>query len=207
MSAGEEGDGDAEPVEIEDPEGYVAHRRLKSIFDIRSDIHTARQQVRLEAYGDRYQALCAYRTLLDGYIMELTPLLRKYDPGPELLTQRDFGTVELKPEAREKPGRTHSEVYDPYDDTLGSNWVPVREAPEPTTFRLRGLQSVFQLPDPLSHTWELENHSARHETVTVSAEAQPDFEMMDRMVLAANNFLADIGFELDPEEGTGEWEV
>jgi len=76
---------------VEDPEQIVQSRRLEAIFDIRDELREYRKIILIESYDNhgmsRFQALSGYRTLANNYLMEIQPLLEKYESGKELLSE------------------------------------------------------------------------------------------------------------------------
>jgi hypothetical protein len=217
MSETDPENGDGEPQEIKDPNAYVNHRRLRSIFDIRDDMTEARAKVKTAPHSRRYseyEALSAYRALVDSYIVETEPLLRKYKPGPSLLQSKDYGSVIVEPESRSvsRAGASRTqEVYVGDDPETSEDWVPVVRVPEGKEFDLTGLLSLIHLPDPITAEFELHisgsGYKMRQEMMYTST-TQISFASLDTMVRSVNNFLADIGFELDPEDEDSEpWDI
>jgi hypothetical protein len=176
------------PQEIKDPEAYVNHRRLRSIFDIRDGMVEARRNVKLAPHDENfslYEALSAYRALTDSYIVETEPLLRRYQGGIKLLEKADFGTIEVEPEVPNF-GR-------------GTN----RHSVEPEVYEMKGLLSLVDSPDPLTAEYDVRRPSGRGKgRETGVTKRQVPFATLDNMVRSLNNFLAEVGFELDPQEDT-----
>jgi hypothetical protein len=195
---------------IADPESQVNHRRIKTIFDIRDSMTEARQKVKLASHNRniaRYEALSAYRALVDSYVVETEPMLRRYDPGTELLENQDFGAVTVNVETKQplKGRDTYNstvEVDVRSDPSIDKDWVTVSEVPKPVKYDVTGLLSVINLPDPLRPQFELNRSQTMLSSTNCifSPTYQIDFEVLDRMVRSINNFLAEIGFEVDPQE-------
>jgi hypothetical protein len=199
------------PERIEDSEDYSKQRRLKSVFDIRRDIHETRTDIKFETHklSQRHQAITAYRALVESYLFEIEPLLRRYGDGEYYLTEYDFGHLTLAPETRAASGNAilTVELYFPNLDTPHNGntdpWKEVREkyVPEPITYDFTGLQSLFSSPDSLIlHDEVKENDSFKAETYTYVQKSQIPMSMLDEMVRVMNEFISDIGFELEPEK-------
>lgn len=189
------------PEEINDPEEYVNRRRLESIFKIRDRLHDARLQIRAKD-TDRYAAVSNYRSLVDSYVIEIEPLLRRYGDGPELLTDRNFGVLEIEPTTRKsaRAGSAATQVH------VDGDWLTVKTPPRSVRYELHGLNSLFRLGDPVTHTFTADAGSLGNRTVSWEVETQPDFGTLDAMVREVNDFLAEIGFELDADDGDT-WEI
>jgi hypothetical protein len=197
----------SEPQEIRDPEAYVNHRRLRSIFDIRDDMVEARKKVKLAGHSREfttYEALSAYRALTDSYVVEAEPLLRRYEGGIELLEKVDFGTETASPPyhkmSRGQRGAFEVDLVNHDRDT-----VRLESPPQEKEYNLNGLLSVIECPDPLvaEYEWRSAQRSNRGGgTVNYVHKQQISFSTLDRMVRSLNNFLAEIGFELDPQDDT-----
>ncbi len=196
---------ESEPKEIKDPEAYVNHRRLRSIFDIRDDMVEARKKVKLAGHSGEftsYEALSAYRALTDSYIVESEPLLRRYEDGVELLESADFGVESVSPPYH----RASQYQRGQYAVELGGHkrdTVLLSHPPEERLYELNGLLSLIECPDPLSaqYEWKTARSSNRGGgTVSYSHKQQLSFSTLDTMVRSVNNFLAEIGFELNPQE-------
>ena len=198
------------PERIEDSEDYTIQRRLKSVFDIRRDIHQTRKEIRFASHkrNERYQAVCAYRALAESYLLEIEPLLRRYGDGNHYLNQSNFGSITLKAETR---NTSHShmagvELYFPnapienYKDR--SRWIPVdsNTIPEPKTFDFQGLSALFDTPDTLRLVGQPSKPQGRiSKQYTYVQKSQIPMSTLDDMVRTMNEFLSDIGFELEPE--------
>ena len=199
------------PERIEDSEDYTVQRRLKSVFDIRKDIHQTRKKIRYASHkrNERYQAVCAYRALAESYLLEIEPLLRRYGDGDYYLNQTDFGFVTLEPETRESQAYRYGgvELYFPnapignYKDS--SSWIRVNpdSVPESVTYEFTGLNALFDVPDTLMLADQVKQaaSSRRAKEYTYVQKSQIPMSALDDMVRTMNEFLSDIGFELDPE--------
>ena len=210
-------DKSGEPTTVRDPESYINKRRLKGIFDIRDEMTEIRKKVKVAPHADSvssYEALSAYRALVDSYDVETESLLRQYKGGLDLLQSRDFGTAQIAPRYQNKPeywGGGKYEVYVADDPTINNSRIAVNQPPEPTVFELTGLLSVVSTPDPLVAEYELHRSGDRHglgdNSVLYRCEGQISFRTLDTMVRALNNFLGKIGLEVDPEEESEPWDI
>jgi|APHM01.1.fsa_nt_gi hypothetical protein len=170
--------------QIEDPEQIVQARRLNSIFDIRDELREYRKIILMESYDNhgitRFQALSGYRTLANNYLMELQPLLEKFDKGEELLTEKDFGYATIQPP----------------DDA---------EDPQIKQVELIGLESIWTVPDPLKAEYRVEvydniNKTNKMESTTTTDQFAP--HTTDKFIREMNRFLSVIGFELEPQQNS-----
>lgn len=198
------------PEKIEDSEDYTVQRRLKSVFDIRKDIHQTRKKVRYASHkpSERYQAVCAYRSLAESYLLEIEPLLRRYGDGEYYLSESDFGSITLEPETRDTSTNRLGglELFFPnapidnYKDN--SSWIRVNASsvPEPVTYEFTGLTALFDVPDTLILADQVkQERSRRAKEYTYVQRSQIPMSALDDMVRTMNEFLSDIGFELEPE--------
>lgn len=194
---------------IRDPEAYVNSRRLKSIFDIRDAMVTVRADVKTAPYrdGSKFEALSKYRALVGSYVVETEPLLRRYEGGPELLHKQEFGHQMLSVREVDQSGYNHESTHtvDVSDDqSIRYDTVRVRGLPDPKAYDLTGLLSIVEYPDPLEAEFELES-AQKHKisgTINYTRTAQVAFQHLDRMVRALNNYLGQIGFEVEPMDDT-----
>jgi hypothetical protein len=199
------------PERIEDSEDYSKQRRLKSVFDIRKEIHETRRDIKFQTHklSQRHQAITAYRSLVESYLLEIEPLLRRYGDGEYYLTEYDFGRLTLAPETRSSDEITlhQVELYFPNRDNQyernSDGWENVKEeyVPDPVAYDFTGLQSLFEAPDTLIlHDEVKEDDSLKAETYTYINKSQIPMSMLDEMVRVMNEFISDIGFELEPEK-------
>lgn len=193
-----------ESESIQDIENYINERRLKQIFDIREDLHDKRRKIRSVDPTKKRQALQIYRSIVSSYIMEAEPLLAKYG-GKGLLYERDFGTITISPRTYEKQiGASSTTTTVVNDPEASQGFRKITEEPEPIKIALKGSASVFQLDNPITYTFTLEemrgNRLAGEFEHTVTT--QISFQILDRMVRETNQHLAQIGFELEPEQET-----
>lgn len=195
--------------QVKDPEEYVNKRRLKSIFDIRDNIAQKRLEVKQADQiqgASRFKALTAYRTLVDSYVLEVEPLLLSYDPGQKYLYEFDFGEVNISPETRSEEGLRGGTSTCGKEIRIQGNphrsWFRLVREPEPAKVEVKGLDALFSLPDPLYHEFEVQVVGSGRQTTTktVPVTMQIDYPILDSMVRVVNQFLAQIGFELEPEK-------
>ncbi len=190
---------------VEDPEQIVQSRRLESIFDIRDELREYRKIILIESYDDhgmsRFQALSGYRTLANNYIMEIQPLLEKYDSGKELLTEHDFGVATVAPQCHAtKRGRFEIKHHDGTTTTVEEN--PTNQT---ATFELEGLEAIWNTPDPLKASFSVkqyDNVNKRNTRQDVVITDQFSVETTDKFIRSMNRFLSEIGFELEPTQTT-----
>jgi hypothetical protein len=167
----------------------------------------ARKKVKLADHSEEfttYEALSAYRALTDSYIVESEPLLRRYEDGTELLENADFGVERVSPPCfkadQYQRGRYEVELGNHERDT-----VLLSQPPEEQLYELNGLLSLIECPDPLvaQYEWKTARSSNRGGgRISYTHRQQLTFSTLDAMVRSVNNFLAEIGFELDPQDDT-----
>lgn len=208
-------DSQSEPTEIEDPESYVNHRRLKSIFDIRERLHEQRTQIvasRHDRSVSEYESLSAYRALVSSYIVETEPIFGRFDGGNELLTKSDFGETVVTPRTSYEFSKPHGNQdltldvsADPDIDAnrVDISWQRTSSPQEELekVYSHDGLVSLLNHPDPLVGQWDipvkLHDRYHRHNH---TVKQQVGFQVLDTMVRAINNYLAQIGFEVSPND-------
>ena len=197
-----EDNGDGED-HVEDPEQIVQSRRLEAIFDIRDELRENRKIILIESHDDygmtRFQALSGYRTLANNYLMEIQPLLEKYESGKELLTEHDFGTATIAPQYKPAKRGRYDIIH--HDRTK----TTVEQAPnnQTATFELEGLEAIWNTPDPLKASFKMKQYDNRNKTIanrSVSITDQFSVETTDKFIRAMNRFLSEIGFELEPTQ-------
>lgn len=194
--------------QISDPEEYVSSRRLEQMFDLREEIHETRKKVNYAKHDSQvsqFEALSAYRAIVDSYVVEVEPIFRRYEPGPQILTDYEFGETRLQPITRNDNNHFESnqlKLRVGTDDSRFSNeWVPISEPPKPTVFEFEGLESFLNAPDPLVavYTFKKDKKFDRAEFEYIE-KGQISFDVLKEIVRIVNDFLAEIGFDVSPEE-------
>lgn len=190
---------------IQDKEDYIQKRRIKSIFNSRDNLHEKRRKIEFESQGTgKTELLTAYRSLVSDYLMQVEPLMEKYDMGTELLKETSFGTLEVRPNTRtEKRGyQTQTEIQ-----LQTGEWVQIEpeEVPQKQSYNLNGLISLHRVPNPAEITEQIEvlnphnTHTPTKEIVTYTQKSQITMSTLDLMTRGINQFLAQAGFELEQE--------
>lgn len=195
-----------EQRQIRDPEEIVQSRRLNSIFDIREEIRDSRKQILMEKYNNRgitrFEALCGYRTLANNYLMELEPLLLKYEPGKELLNNKEFGEAVFAPQYRKKTvGDSRSPRYEIVHHNATT--TTVESEPQSVPVDLVGLRCLWDIPDPISLSIPVKQKQSYRYAVEereLTFKDQFSVRTIDQFIRCMNRFLSEVGFELDPEE-------
>lgn len=194
---------------IKDAEDIVIERRLKTIFDIRERLHDLRTKFRLGQIDEitESEALSGYRTLTDNYLMEIHPLLLKFDEGETLLHEHDFGTATVAPIVVKQQSSHDTRLKLKFGNYGRNNRAPMRIQSKPTPrvreFELTGLKSLWELDDPLRARFEVSTFDAGTQATMpeeVWVTGQIGFDALDRMVRQMNVFLSEIGFELEPDD-------
>jgi hypothetical protein len=193
-------------LEIDDPENYSSSERLRHIYDARRQLRQMRTEAATHRHARPGRAAEHYRTGVESYLLELDTLMRQHEPGPEILYERDFGTVKVHP-----PGGWEQKRYGAYyinkDLKSGNTPTKIREIPEPKKIELTGLQSLLELPSPIKHTFEAEAVSSTiGDTVKFSSSTYIGWESLNRMVSAMNEFVSQLGLGLDVDD-QDEWKI
>lgn len=173
---------EVEPVD--DPDSYIQKRRLRDIFDARKDLREKRLEAKQAVGVDDQIASSHFRAAVENYLEELRPLVLKTELGRRIWYNQDFGDIVIQP-----PNDYH--------------------ASEAKSIELNGLQSVFDVPDPIEVEFNVVRQvgldSTRSETV--SRQGQIPFDKLDHIVNQVNQHLAEQGIELDTDEGLPEDEL
>jgi hypothetical protein len=207
-AAGEPLRGEVGPVE--DPEEFIEERRLRDIFEARDRLRERRITVKTAPDHKEYRAVSAYRSAVSNYLMEVEPLLARYEDGEALLFDVEFGCLRVEPDVEFTEWPAGANTWTVEVDSGSEVEIEREQAEQADTrvFAMEGLVSLFNYPDPLLAQWEFEQTYRGGEQVkyTHTKEAQIRFGVLDRMARSINRFLADIGFELEPESDDT-WEV
>jgi hypothetical protein len=206
MSARNNDDHDGED-HVEDPEQIVQSRRLESIFDIRDELREYRKIILIESYDDhgmsRFQALSGYRTLANNYLMEIQPLLEKYESGKELLSEYDFGTATIIPQYHATKHGSHHRRYEITHHDGRTTAVSKEPNNQTATFELEGLEAIWNIPDPLKASFNVKQYDNVNNTIanrSIEITDQFSVETTDKFIRSMNRFLSEIGFELEPTQ-------
>jgi hypothetical protein len=127
--------------------------------------------------------------------MEIDPLMRRFDQGTEPLFEQEFGLVTIEPNVRYQEFPCGADEW--MLTTTDGDEIPIEDPPEPVDFPFLGLRSLFVFDDPLTATWEVKP-TRRGGVITHRRTGQIPFGILDDMAMAASQFLAEIGLELDP---------
>lgn len=192
-------------VEIDDPDNFSSRQRLKQIYQARRDLREMRTEAAAHRRTNALRALSFYRTGVEGYLMELDTLMRQHEPGPELLYGTDFGTVRIQ-----VPGsweQRHGYYVNP-DLGEKNKTLKVQSLPEPKTVPLKGLSTLIELPSPIKQTFEIRrmNELAGGSVVELTGTGRIEWETLNRMVTAMNEFVSELGLGLDVDK-EDEWKI
>jgi hypothetical protein len=160
--------------------------------------------------------------LVSSYIFETEPILGRFDGGNELLKEADFGKTVVTPRTPYKFAKPHGNQDltldvsgDPSLDTdrVQISWQRTSSPQEEleTVYSHIGLLSLLNHPDPLVGQWDIPiKLHGRYQDYSHTVKQQVGFRTLDTMVRAVNNYFAQIGFEVSPEDGQDhmnlEWE-
>lgn len=199
----------ADNPQLRGADEIVTERRLNTIYDIRDNIHELRQNFKMGLAANEiseFKFECGYRNLVDNYAMELQPLMLKCEPGKELLRNKDFGECYISPEIVNRGLNDDTVIRRP---RRGDVKVSSHHSPEPTRIELEGLESLWDLPDPLTTTIAVRQFDAGTQGETTKEIVITDqirARKLDEMTRSMNVFLKDVGLELDLEMDS-EWEI
>lgn len=201
--------GKTDDVEVSDPDDYTTRQRLKQIYQARKELRAMRQNAatyrRGSSHRQKVEAVQHYRTGVESYLLELDTLLRKHDPGPELWSDRHYGTITVKP-----PGKwTEKRGYYVAENVERRTHVPlkVKSVPDPKDVDVIGLKWLFETETPVSRSFEFTiMSSTAHETTTRAGKAYIGWNMLNKMVTDVNAFLGELGIGLDTDN-TDEWKI
>ena len=158
---------------VEDPEGFVQTKRLKSIFKAKKQV----RERRLLAKSQSKNSSIAYKVALENYLIELKPIFLNNDGGEYVWENKPFGVVELEPDT-EKEFRYIS----------------------PNRIELSGLNSLFSCDEYITLEYEVRSNKATGSMKTKEEHKQIPFSILDEMLNSANQFLADQGIEVETSE-------
>ena len=201
-----------DPDKAEDPDDYVARRRLKDIYDSRRELMKSRKKAsEITIRGGRnskQKALEFYRKSVENYLIELEPFFFQFG-GKEIWFSYDFGTVQVQPPNVDLDSPS-SWIDGLHRMDHNGGTVRVSEPlPDPQEVEVKGLSFLFNTSSPITATFE---YNTRHEltgkgTVQKANHAYLPTQMLDRMVFVANEFLAEHGLDLDIDQGLPEDEL
>lgn len=188
---------------LSEPE-TVREQRLASIFDAREQVRDVRTKIEGRRFGSgefrKNNAAGIYRGVIETYFQELEPVFLANPEGKELWENRDFGEVVVGPpmnkDGEVKVKQTGPNKYIDLDRIKGLN---------PMKYSLEGLSCLFELQNPIKHTFEIKysTPTRRATTTTVTGKAYIEKRTLDSMYRAANRYLREIGIGLNLEEDKG----
>jgi len=190
--------------EVKDADDIVIERRLNTIFDIRRQIHELRRQagMGLIKQHSKYEVQTGYRSLVTNYLMELHPLLLKYDDvGHHLLYKHDFGVAQVTPRIEIRQQGIHERQY-LIRPERGD--IPYQQATPGAVdqVELKGLTSLQEVDDPLTGVVVQEVRdpaTMSMQTQRIPFADQIGMKTLDDMTQKMNEFISSIGLELEPD--------
>lgn len=207
MSESDSNDDIPSKEQIADAEDIVQSRRLNSIFDIRDELREHRKVILMERYDNkgysRFQALSGYRTLANNYLMELQPLLMKFESGEELFKEHDFGYATISPKYHIASKTGYGAGPTVKIHHTDGRETTVEEKPKAQKVDLTGLESIWNVADPLQAKLTMKQFDSQSHAITpepVHIKDQFSVDTTDKFVRSMNMFLSEIGFELEPQE-------
>ena len=197
------------PEVIEDPDSFIQSQRLKDIFNARRDVRKQRLKMKTHAIDtDKAAQVTAakrgYRAAVETYLQELRPVFMGDKQGRDVWFGLDFGTLKVElPVQRETVGLNRERLV--YRETKPNGETKKHKVcgrPEPKEIDLRGLNYLFELPEPIAVEFEWTNTSSgkwASSTHSKSITKRHDigFDRLDQIVNEANHRLQERGFDLE----------
>jgi hypothetical protein len=197
------------PEVIEDPDSFIQSRRLKDIFNARRDVRKQRLKMKTHAIDTDKPAQVraakrAYRAAVEGYLQELRPVFISDKQGQDVWFGLDFGTLKIEPPVQyETAGLDREQLV--YRETTPDGQTKRHELdsrPEPKEIDLRGLNYLFELPEPIAVEFEQTTETSGKWVGSVHSESitkrhDIGFDRLDRVVDEANHRLEQRGFDLE----------
>lgn len=217
---GEEDTETTAPQVIEDADSYIQSQRLKDIFNARREVRKQRLKMKTMAIDadSRYDVTAAkrgYRAAVENYLQEVRPVFFKDEQGKRVWFDLDFGTLKIElPVQRESYGLGREYLVHKERKPNGEvKKHKVSARPEPKIIELRGLNYLFELPEPIAVEFEwtvISSGSWASSTHSKSMTKRHDigFDRLDEIVNEANHRLEERGLDLalgEPEDNS--WEI
>jgi hypothetical protein len=146
----------------------------------------------------------AYRAAVEGYLQELRPVFISDKQGRDVWFGLDFGTLKIEPPVQyETVGLDREQLT--YRETTPNGQTKGHELhsrPEPKEIDLRGLNYLFELPEPIAVEFEQTTETSGKWVGSVHSESitkrhDIGFDRLDRVVDEANHRLEQRGFDLE----------
>ena len=205
-------DDDTIPVEAVDTEDMVRNRRLRAIFDAKSECREVRRKVQTLVSDDEratYSATSHFRHALETCIREVEPLFSQSEAGRRYWTQYDFGELYVSPavEYTSSPERDRGQ----HRKQIQTGSYLVEDPPEKRV-DLTGLECLFELPSPVVYDADCMVESSAfgegNTLETVQVKRQIDFQTLDEMYAVVNGHLAELGLDIEVQsDDADEWEI
>lgn len=184
-----------DPEQIDDPEEFVQSHRLRELYELRERIRDYRTQARemvAVGQGDQRKIRSAFRSVFSSYLFELEPLMTQVfaEEGEDYWEQADLGEMAVQPPAAAVETGNN-----------GYYGTPIEEPAEPWQQEIEGLETLASLPSPIEVRFEWKRDTSfgdGRQTQTVYVEVP--WHILDRGYRLTNQFLADIGFEIERED-------
>lgn len=181
-------------VEAVDVDEIVRQERVRAIFDARRECRDKRSKAKAQTYQGRTNVGRAlYRDAVEGYVREVQTFLTQTEKGETLWNDFHFGTIDVTPSVEEVPGNTDKKRLD--DGTI------IAKAPDGREIPVRGLNALFELSPPFTARFEVVTESVgrgrRETSKKLNVEREIPIRILDQMFAAINQYLADIGFDIE----------
>ncbi|MDR9382476.1 MAG: hypothetical protein RI560_12510, partial [Natronomonas sp.] len=184
---------EVEPVDLDD---MVRSQRVRSLFNAREECRRVRTDQIIESASGRAMATgpTAYRTVLESYVREAEALFSQTDAGQRYWSEYDFGTFEIVDLVES------GSIY-----KIPGTEKRVLRPPEGNTVHVRGLNSLFELGNPVEIAFDAIvphpglNRGEKPERT--NAAAQIPQHILDKMFAATNGYLSEIGLDIEVQIG------
>jgi len=203
MSSSENQIRDAESSErVLDPEEYSQRRRMQGLFDARREVQELKNELQelqsLSQYAhydgeklSRGKACELFRIQLTSYFAEVAPSMRitYKNKGQPYLEEEELGTLTVEPPKSMRPDKP----------SAANNYRQVIHPPESKQTVIYGLEALMKLPRPLevSFTATVKERGEGRRRITEVKEVHIPWRILDTAYVKINEFLAEIGLDLD----------
>ena len=190
--------GDFEPA---DDVSSAREERLKQIAKARNRVTEIRTKARMPD-RDNTQGAIAYRGALEGFLIELQPLLFQTEKGRFLWSEKEFHTFTIPPKTTDEDRRGPTKMF-----VKGGKDVKVSSGsvPDPVEVSITGFGDLVKMANPIEMAWKVRRYSTqgRSSKTTVTQYYPILFPPLDKIMESANSYLTEIGLTIGIEEAKG----
>lgn len=165
----------------------------QAIIEAKQDVSDIRTKAKLSNIS-KADAVSAFRAKLEEYITVAQGTLVAGN-GPTLWEETNFGSTRLAPPGHSPDGRAEWRLPD---------GTELSYKPDPVAVVHVGLESLFNLNDPLRRRVKFAVDRGRFGTIetTAMARGQVDWKVLDTMFIHLNRHISDLGLDIQIEEET-----